>query len=223
MPARRESLKSQEADVLVFLDGDHSFSPSDLPSLLAPILNDQADLVLGSRVLGHIEPGAMFPQQRFGNWLVSRLTNLLYGLSITDLGTLPRHSQIIIDAIGHARNDVWLAHRDDRKVRTAGRKNPGSPCQLSQSTFWAIQSQWHRAGNRSGGLAHPSTSRFDTRGSISTSPSLLEGISKDANGSGINVKIFRGKINLLLCQPGLPLICPVISQHNRFDLISLTI
>ncbi len=78
--------ESQEADVLVFLDGDHSFSPSDLPSLLAPILNDQAELVLGSRELGHIEPGAMFPQQRFGNWLVSRLTNLLYGLSITDLG-----------------------------------------------------------------------------------------------------------------------------------------
>ncbi|MEW6401663.1 MAG: glycosyltransferase family 2 protein [Chloroflexota bacterium] len=78
--------ESQEADMLVFLDGDHSFSPSDLPSLLAPILNDQADLVLGSRVLGHIEPGAMFPQQRFGNWLVARLTNLLYGLSITDLG-----------------------------------------------------------------------------------------------------------------------------------------
>ncbi|HSB00497.1 MAG TPA: glycosyltransferase family 2 protein [Anaerolineales bacterium] len=78
--------ESQEADVLVFLDGDHSFSPSELPSLLAPILNDQADLVLGSRVLGHIEPGAMFPQQRFGNWLVSRLTNLLYGFPITDLG-----------------------------------------------------------------------------------------------------------------------------------------
>ncbi len=78
--------ESQEADMLVFLDGDHSFSPSDLPALLAPILNDQADLVLGSRVLGHMEPGAMFPQQRFGNWLVSRLTNLIYGLSITDLG-----------------------------------------------------------------------------------------------------------------------------------------
>jgi glycosyltransferase involved in cell wall biosynthesis len=78
--------ESQKADVLVFLDGDHSFSPSDLPSLLAPILNGQAELVLGSRELGQMEPGAMFPQQRFGNWLVSRLTNLLYGLSITDLG-----------------------------------------------------------------------------------------------------------------------------------------
>jgi glycosyltransferase involved in cell wall biosynthesis len=78
--------EARNADVLVFLDGDHSFAPADLPSLLAPILNGQADLVLGSRALGHIEPGAMFPQQRFGNWLAARLMNMLYKLSITDLG-----------------------------------------------------------------------------------------------------------------------------------------
>lgn len=78
--------EARNADVLVFLDGDFSFAPADLPSLLAPILDGQADLVLGSRTLGHIEPGAMFPQQRFGNWLVARLMNALYNLSITDLG-----------------------------------------------------------------------------------------------------------------------------------------
>jgi glycosyltransferase involved in cell wall biosynthesis len=75
-----------DADILVFLDGDYSFSPADLPSLLSPILEDRADLVLGSRELGQIEQGAMPPQQRFGNWLASRVMNLLYGLSITDLG-----------------------------------------------------------------------------------------------------------------------------------------
>jgi len=78
--------ESQDADVLVFLDGDHSFAPSDLPSLLAPIDDRRVDMVLGSRALGHIAPGAMPPHQRFGNWLVSRLMNVLYGLSITDLG-----------------------------------------------------------------------------------------------------------------------------------------
>jgi glycosyltransferase involved in cell wall biosynthesis len=78
--------ESQDADVLVFLDGDHSFAPSDLPSLLAPIEDRRVDMVLGSRALGHIAPGAMPPHQRFGNWLVSRLMNALYGLSITDLG-----------------------------------------------------------------------------------------------------------------------------------------
>jgi glycosyltransferase involved in cell wall biosynthesis len=75
-----------QADVLVFLDGDCSFTAFDLPSLLAPIHDGRADMVLGSRALGHIAPGAMPPHQRFGNWLVSRLMNKLYGLSITDLG-----------------------------------------------------------------------------------------------------------------------------------------
>lgn len=76
----------KDSDVLVFMDGDYSFSPSDLPSLISPILENQADMVLGSRERGHIAPGSMPPHQRFGNWLVSRLMNLLYGLSITDLG-----------------------------------------------------------------------------------------------------------------------------------------
>jgi len=76
----------QDSDILVFMDGDHSFSPSDLPSLIAPIFEDRADMVLGSRTLGSIEPGAMFPQQLFGNWLTSRLMNLLYGIGVTDLG-----------------------------------------------------------------------------------------------------------------------------------------
>lgn len=75
-----------DSAVVVFLDGDYSFSPAELPSLLAPILEDRADLVLGSRELGSIERGAMPFQQRFGNWLASRLMNILYGMTITDLG-----------------------------------------------------------------------------------------------------------------------------------------
>ena len=77
---------ARDADVLAFLDGDYSSLPAELPTILDPILNDEADLVLGSRPRGHIAPGAMPPQQRFGNWLSSRLMNLLYGLSVTDLG-----------------------------------------------------------------------------------------------------------------------------------------
>jgi hypothetical protein len=75
-----------DADILVFLDGDYSFLPQELPRLLEPILAGRADMALGSRELGHIEPGAMPLHQRFGNWLVSRLMNRLYGLAITDLG-----------------------------------------------------------------------------------------------------------------------------------------
>lgn len=76
---------AQDGGILIFLDGDYSFLPSELPLLLAPLLTDEADLALGSRVLGHIAPGAMPPHQRFGNWLVAWLMRLLYGLPLTDL------------------------------------------------------------------------------------------------------------------------------------------
>jgi glycosyltransferase involved in cell wall biosynthesis len=77
---------AQNIEILAFIDGDGSFLAKELPLILHPILNNQADLVLGSRVLGHIAPGAMPAQQRFGNWLASRLMNTLYDLSVTDLG-----------------------------------------------------------------------------------------------------------------------------------------
>ncbi|HZD56897.1 MAG TPA: glycosyltransferase family 2 protein [Anaerolineales bacterium] len=77
---------AQDADILVFLDGDNSFLPAEIPTLVAPILAGQSDLVLGSREQGWISPGSMPAHQRLGNRLVSRLMNRFYGLEITDLG-----------------------------------------------------------------------------------------------------------------------------------------
>jgi glycosyltransferase involved in cell wall biosynthesis len=74
------------ADLYVFLDGDGSFDPAEMPRLIAPILAGEADMVMGSRPKGGIERGAMPPHQRYGNQLVSRLMGLLYRLEITDLG-----------------------------------------------------------------------------------------------------------------------------------------
>ena len=90
---------AQDANLLAFLDGDYSFPPAELPTLIAPILADEADLVLGSRWLGHIAPGAMPPQQRFGNWLAARLMNRLYGLSITDLGPYRAIRRSLLDGL----------------------------------------------------------------------------------------------------------------------------
>jgi glycosyltransferase involved in cell wall biosynthesis len=75
-----------DADFIVFLDGDYSSLPSEMPVLLGPIMNGSADLVLGSRVMGGIKPGAMPIHQRFGNRLATGLMGLLYGLRVTDLG-----------------------------------------------------------------------------------------------------------------------------------------
>jgi len=74
------------AEVLVFLDGDGSFDPAQIPDLLAPIHAGRAGLVLGSRPAGGMEPGAMPPHARFGNWLVARLMRALFGLRVSDLG-----------------------------------------------------------------------------------------------------------------------------------------
>jgi glycosyltransferase involved in cell wall biosynthesis len=75
-----------DADVLIFLDGDYSCLPGEIPVLLAPLREERADLVIGSRTLGYIAPGAMGFHQRFGNWLAAWLMKRLYGLALTDLG-----------------------------------------------------------------------------------------------------------------------------------------
>ncbi len=79
-------VRAARNDILVFLDGDFSSNPDELPKLTAPILAEKADLVLGSRVLGQILPGAMPLHQRFGNWLCAGLMRRLYRVQVTDLG-----------------------------------------------------------------------------------------------------------------------------------------
>jgi glycosyltransferase involved in cell wall biosynthesis len=74
------------AEVVVFMDGDYSDYPAELTSLVSAIREQEADLVIGSRVLGEREKGSLTPQQRFGNWLSTRLIRLLFGFSYTDLG-----------------------------------------------------------------------------------------------------------------------------------------
>ncbi len=73
-------------DVVVFLDGDYSDRPSELPILLAPIVEDRADITLGSRLGKQRIPGALPWHAAFGNRLAAGLIRLLYGLTITDLG-----------------------------------------------------------------------------------------------------------------------------------------
>jgi glycosyltransferase involved in cell wall biosynthesis len=73
-------------DIVVFLDGDYSDRPSELPMLLAPIIEGRADIVLGSRLRDPSSAGALPWHQMLGNRLAARLIRLLYGLEISDLG-----------------------------------------------------------------------------------------------------------------------------------------
>jgi glycosyltransferase involved in cell wall biosynthesis len=76
----------EQPDIVVFLDGDYSDHPEELPKVVRPIVEEDMDLVIGSRVLGAMERGAMMPQQIFGNWLATNLIRLFYKYEFTDLG-----------------------------------------------------------------------------------------------------------------------------------------
>ena len=73
-------------DIIVFLDGDYSDFPQEMELLIKPVIENKSDLVIGSRVLGKRESGAMLPQQIFGNWLATKLIKLFYKVHFTDLG-----------------------------------------------------------------------------------------------------------------------------------------
>lgn len=93
---------AEQADIIVFLDGDHSDYPEEMPLLLAPILRGEADMVIGSRALGQRETGSMMPQQIFGNWLATTLLRRLYGAHFTDLGPFRAIRREALQRIGMA-------------------------------------------------------------------------------------------------------------------------
>jgi len=77
---------TKNPDSIVFLDADYSDYPEEIKDVIQPILTEDIDMVIGSRVLGQKEKGAMLPQQIFGNWLATKLIRLFYGVTYTDLG-----------------------------------------------------------------------------------------------------------------------------------------
>lgn len=75
-----------DTDVVVFLDADYSDHPEELVDILRPLEEDGCDLVIGSRLRGKRQPGALLPQAYFGNQLATSLIRLLWGFRYTDLG-----------------------------------------------------------------------------------------------------------------------------------------
>ena len=82
----RNKPAAEQPGLIVFLDGDHSDYPEEMPNVIRPILEEGYDMVIGSRALGRLERGAMQPQQIFGNWLATNLIRLFFGYHFTDLG-----------------------------------------------------------------------------------------------------------------------------------------
>jgi len=97
-------------DVVVFVDADYSDYPEELPRLVEPLLAGDADLVIGSRVLGRRERGALLPQARAGNLVACLLIRLLYGHRYTDLGPFRPARWEALERLGMSDPDFgWTA------------------------------------------------------------------------------------------------------------------
>jgi glycosyltransferase involved in cell wall biosynthesis len=111
-----------DVEIVVFMDADGSDDPAEIPLLLAPILENRADLVIGSRPLGTIEPGALTPQQRFGNWLATLLIRLMYGHRYTDLGPFRAIRRDLLDRIAmQDRRYGWTVEMQMRALQLHAR------------------------------------------------------------------------------------------------------
>lgn len=88
-----------DCDIVVFVDADQSDDPSDFASLVAPIANDEADIVIGSRVRGKAEPGSLTPQQRIGNGIAGTWLRVRFGLPATDLGPFRAVRRSVLDGL----------------------------------------------------------------------------------------------------------------------------
>ena len=109
--------KLDDADVIVFIDGDYSDYPADMAELVDPIVSGDADFVLGSRVLGARERGSLTPQQVFGNWLATTLIRLIWRERYTDLGPYRAVSKPALDRLSMTdRNYGWTVEMQIKAV-----------------------------------------------------------------------------------------------------------
>jgi glycosyltransferase involved in cell wall biosynthesis len=111
-----------DVDTILFMDADGSDDPAEIPLLLEPIAAGRADLVIGSRALGTVEPGALTPQQRFGNGLATRLIALIYHHRYTDLGPFRAIRRDLLERIDmRDRRYGWTVEMQIRALQVGAR------------------------------------------------------------------------------------------------------
>ena len=76
---------SERSHIIVYMDGDGSDFPEELPKLVAPIAESACDFVIASRARGRREPGSMAWHQLASGWLIGAAVGLLYGFRYTDM------------------------------------------------------------------------------------------------------------------------------------------
>ncbi len=106
--------------IVVFLDADYSDYPEEMVDVIKPIIEQDKEMVIGSRALGNLEKGSMTPQQVFGNWLATFLLKLFYGVKYTDLGPFRAIKYNSLIALG--MKDKTYGWTVEMQVKAAKRK-----------------------------------------------------------------------------------------------------
>ena len=113
-------IKNKQIDIVVFLDGDYSDHPEEMNLIVEPIIKDDVDLVIGSRMLGKREKGAMLPQAIFGNMLASFLIKIFWNYRFTDLGPFRAIKYSCLQKLNMAdRNFGWTV---EMQIKAAKQK-----------------------------------------------------------------------------------------------------
>lgn len=111
-------VRAQNADIIVFMDGDGADDPADLEVLLKPILGGVADFVIGSRLTGCVEQGALTLPQQFGNRLACFLMRVFWGGRFSDLGPFRAIRKDALDRLGlEAKTYGWTVEMQVRALK----------------------------------------------------------------------------------------------------------
>jgi Glycosyl transferase family 2 len=107
-----------DIDIVLFIDSDGSDVLTDAPFIVAPIIDGTADMIIGSRILGVQEAGAMTAPQRFGNWLAPALIRLIWGVRYTDLGPFRAIRRSSLSALNMRDRDFgWTVEMQVRAAK----------------------------------------------------------------------------------------------------------
>jgi Glycosyl transferase family 2 len=107
-----------DTNIVLFADADASDVPQDAANIVAAVVSGNAAMVIGSRMLGNVEPGSMTWPQRFGNWLAPALVRLIWGVRFTDLGPLRAIRRETLDALAmEDRNFGWTIEMQVRAAK----------------------------------------------------------------------------------------------------------
>lgn len=110
--------ESDPPQIVVFVDADHSDHADEMPALIEPLARGDADMVIGSRVLGEREPGALLPQARAGNLLAVWMIRVLFGHRYTDLGPFRAALWPALEKLGMRDPDFgWTAEMQVKAIR----------------------------------------------------------------------------------------------------------